>query len=148
MKIEMIFVAVLISISLAACGQPLSSTSPDKYILLESQHGAILHELGYDKADFGKAYLLVNFSIENHGYGEFPIDPSCFKIVINKVIYNQEYISSMAEEGYPPLDGDVALADGGKISGYLAFLVPDDMTAYAPRYKSYSWDRFNVSWKE
>jgi hypothetical protein len=86
-----------------------------KYVLLESQPGITLQKLGYSEADPGKQYVLVNIKVENHGYDAFKLDPYCFKMTVNKIVYDRDYLGSMAENGYPPLE-DVTLEDGGEIS--------------------------------
>jgi hypothetical protein len=145
-KIRIALLVTLILIPLAICEQPLESTTQDKYILLDSEPGMVSHKLGSSEADFGKEYILMNFSVENCGYDEFKVEPSCFKIVINKIIYDSDYIYAMAEDGYPPLD-DVTLEDGGKISGYVVYSVPDGVNEYTVRYKPYAWDNYKIKWK-
>jgi hypothetical protein len=72
------------------------------------------------------------------------IDPGAW---VNKITYDREYISSMAENGYPPLE-EVTLEDGGKISGFIVFSVPDGTNEYAFKYKQWSWDDYEIRWKE
>lgn len=119
----------------------------DEYVQLDTEPGTILHKIGYSEADPGKEYMLVKIDVENHGYDEFDLDPSCFKMIVDKIIYDREYMSSMAEEGYPPLE-EVTLADGGELSGYIVFEVPDGTTSYGMRYKQWSWDHYDIRWKE
>lgn len=128
-------------------GAMLVGGAQEKYVQLDTDPGTILHKIGYSEADPGKEYMLVKISVENHGYEEFDLDPSCFKMTVNKIIYDREYMSSLAEEGYPPLE-DVALADGGELSGYIVFSVPDGTKSYSLKYKQWSWDHYSIKWKE
>lgn len=123
------------------------SVAQEKYVLLSVDSGTVVHKLGYSEADPGKEYMLVNVNVENHGYDEFKLDPSCFKMVVNKIVYDRDYLSSMAENGYPPLE-DVGLEDGGVLSGWIAFTIPDGTTAYTLRYRQWSWDDYNIKWDE
>ncbi|MHC1688014.1 MAG: DUF4352 domain-containing protein [Methanothrix sp.] len=126
--------------------QAAQSSLPGKYIQLESEPGIISRKMGYSEADPGKQYILVKINVENHGYNEFKLNPYLLKMTVNKITYDRNYLSAMAENGYPPLE-DVTLEDGGMISGYVAFTVPSGVTEYALKYDQYSWDSYNIIWK-
>lgn len=135
-------IVCLLLVSMFVC-----EAAQDKYVQLESESGIVLHKLGYSEADPGKEYVLVKINVENHGYDEFKLDPYCFKMTVNKITYDRDYLSSMAESGYPPLE-EVTIDDGGVISGYVAFTVPDGTNEYSLKYKQWSWDDYNIKWKE
>jgi tetratricopeptide (TPR) repeat protein len=120
--------------------------SREKYVLLDSLDDLTTYELGYSEADPGKQYILVNIKVENHGYDEFNLDPFCIKMIVNKIVYDRVYLS-LATNGYPPLE-EVTLQDGGEMSGYIAFSVPDGTDEYSLRYDQWSWDDYNIKWME
>ncbi|HWQ19149.1 MAG TPA: DUF4352 domain-containing protein [Methanotrichaceae archaeon] len=106
--------------------------------------GIFVSKLGYSEADPGMTYLLVPYSFQNNGYDEFPVEPGCCKVIINKVRYDRTYIgSSMAENGYPPLDS-VTLMNGGSIKGWVAFEVPAGTQTFQSGYEQYSWNDYDI----
>ena len=77
--------------------------------------------MGYSSPDPGKKFLVIDLTIENHGYDSFDTDPYRFKVTADKVQYDiagaSYYLDSI---GKAMLDS-VTLRDGGKISGFLAY---------------------------
>jgi len=80
----------------------------------------------YTKAVSGKTFLVIEMTLENHGYKTFSINPNYFTVVIDSVAYPYDSATFLTPS---PLTS-VALLDGGKASGYLVFQIPDGKTQY------------------
>jgi len=95
------------------------------------------------KADPGYTYLVVNLDIENDGYDSFTTGQGLFYVVVKQVKYDTGYY-------YPEKDAlkSVDLLDGGKISGKIAFEIPEVVLSagYQFGYRRESWEPYNIKW--
>lgn len=110
----------------------VSSTDqlPSQYILL-NRSATLTNYIGeYSEADAGKTFLLINMTIENHGYKTFNINPNYFGVAINKVAYPYDKATYSTKS---PLTS-LTLLDGGKTTGHLVFQIPEDETRYVLGY--------------
>jgi len=124
--------------------QPASKNSGIKepYVLVTCQ-GTLYNKIGkYTEADPGKAYLVTNLQIENHGYDEFSVNPNYVKVEINNVQYDYSWVS-VGDLGLPSL-GTATLKDGGIINGAVAFEIPSNADKYALVWKTWAWESCNV----
>lgn len=89
-------------------------------------------EREWQKADPGYTYLILDLDIENQGYESFSTGRSAFSVVVSNVGYDVTYV------GLDDMLKVVDLLDGGRITGKLAFEVPEDVTdvGYQVRYES------------
>jgi len=100
---------------------------PSQYILL-NRSAELMDYIGdYTKAASGKTFLVIEMTLENHGYKTFSINPNYFTVVIDSVAYPYDSATFLTPS---PLTS-VALLDGGKASGYLVFQIPDGKTEYS-----------------
>jgi len=100
---------------------------PSQYILL-NRSAELMHYIGdYTKSASGKTFLVIEMTLENHGYKTFSINPNYFAVVIDSVAYPYDSATFLTPS---PLTS-VSLLDGGKASGYLVFQIPQDKTEYS-----------------
>ena len=124
--------------------QPVSANSgiTEPYVLIKCQ-GTLYSNIGqYTKADPGKAYLVTNLQIENHGYDEFSVNPNYVKVEINNVQYDYSWVG-VGDLGLASLDS-ATLKDGGIITGAVAFEIPSNTDQYALVWKTWAWESYNV----
>jgi len=96
-------------------------------------------QIGYDKPDEGYTYLIVTLDIENKIDRKFKTSPSFFNVIVNGVEYSHW--------GTPYLDDElkpVELHRGGRISGSIAFEVPEGTTEYELTY--WSVEPIRIQW--
>lgn len=114
----------------------------EPYVLIKCQ-GTLYNKIGkYTEAGPGKAYLVTNLQIENHGYDEFSVNPNYVKVEINNVQYDYSW-ASVDDLGLPSL-GTATLKDGGIINGAVAFEIPSNADQYALVWKTWAWESYNV----
>ncbi|MEM2955231.1 MAG: DUF4352 domain-containing protein [Nitrososphaerales archaeon] len=96
------------------------------------------------KADAGKTLLVVNMTIENHGYDSFYLDPSNFEAVVDSVVYRHSIITHFLDDvGYIPMQ-PVYLLDKGKVVCAIAFEIPKDYQSISLRH---IWAlQYNIEW--
>jgi hypothetical protein len=103
---------------------------PSQYILL-NESGKLSNYVGeYAEAAQGMSFLIINMTIENHGYTGFSVNPNYFAVIIDKVAYPYDKATFSTKN---PLSTPTLL-DGGKIGGYLVFQIPKGKTQYLFRY--------------
>ncbi|MBP2172472.1 DUF4352 domain-containing protein [Methanococcus voltae] len=128
--------------------EPKEEGLPDEYVAVfhETQSAkTINYKLGSssytEEADDGKKYLIVDLTIFNNGYDEISINPLYFDAVVDGVEYPHS-IDSYHLENYI---GTKDIRSGGKVSGQLAFEIPDDSSSkYAIEYSPITFDRLNI----
>jgi Domain of unknown function (DUF4352) len=103
-----------------------SSELPSQYVLLNRSAELTDYVGQYAKASSGKTFLVIDMTLENHGYNSIDVNPNYFAVVIDKVAYPYDKATFSTES---PLTS-LSLLDGGKTSGYLVFQIPEDKTAY------------------
>jgi hypothetical protein len=123
-----LLVVFSIAIILLACG--CVQQQPASYIQLNRSASLSDYVGRYTEASEGKTFLIVNMTLENHGYKTFEINPNYFGVVINQVAYPYDKATFLTNN---PLTTAVLL-DGGKVSGYLVFQVPKGITDYDLKY--------------
>jgi hypothetical protein len=93
----------------------------------------------FETAGSGNVYLILDLDIENKGYDSFTTNPVYFYVVVNNVRY-----------GFTGIENQIQIVDllnGGKISGEVAFEVPQNVMSlgYQPIYDT-GWQQYNVKW--
>jgi hypothetical protein len=137
MKLKLIvLLAILLLIGCAAAEQ---------YVQI-NYTGTSYNKIGYASPDPGKKFLVVDLTIENHGYDSIDTNPYRFKVTVDNVEYDITGASySLDSIDKAKLDS-VTLKDGGKISGSLAYQVPAATTSYSFKYVPYAWENYDVKY--
>jgi hypothetical protein len=104
----------------------VSGSLPSQYVLINKSAELTDYIGQYTESFSGKTFLVVDMTIENHGYDSVEINPNYFGVVIDKVAYPYDKATFSTES---PLTS-LALLDGGKTSGKLVFQIPEDKTEY------------------
>lgn len=119
-----------------------SPPSPTEEIIIK--HSATTMSLiGWDEADKGYTYLVLDLDIENDGYDSFSTNPFYFYVIVNNVKYDVAFMTNL-ENALKLVD----LLDGGRISGKLAFEVPEEVTSLGYQVKYESWEEYDIEWIE
>ncbi len=154
-----VLLAFVLLILLAALAGPPSTkvesgTSTPSQASAPSQAGAIIRHKAQvmpvvgpselpTRAGPGFTYLVVDLDIENRDYDEFPVNVLfSFKAVVAGVQYGSDFASTQVAK---PLQ-TVTLQRGGRISGQLAFKIPETSTVptYSLIYEA-PFKSFNVN---
>ncbi len=122
---------MVLIIAVMMTGLPVfASDLPSKYVLL-NRSAELTDYIGrYTEASSGKTFLLIELTLENHGYDTLEINPNYFGVVIDKVLYPYDKATYSTDN---PL-ASVTLLDGGMISGYLVYQIPEGKTQYTFAY--------------
>jgi hypothetical protein len=78
----------------------------------------------------GNIFIVLDMTIENHGYATFALDPLAFSIVANGATYKRAMVVGLENE---ILMGVVK--DNSSTTGKLAFEVPADTGSFDVQYK-------------
>lgn len=103
-----------------------ASDLPSKYVLLNRSAELTDYVGRYTEAMSGKTFLVIEMTLENHGYDTLEINPNYFGVVIDKVVYPYDKATFSTDS---PLTS-LTLLDGGATSGYLVFQIPEGKTKY------------------
>lgn len=134
-----VLVIVVIAI-VGTSGESAPAPPPDKTIVIKyscittDQIGEWFH------ADSGYTYLVISLDIRNTGYDSFGTNPFYFSVIVNDVRYDTTWVG---------LDDElkmVDLLDGGKISGKLAFEVPEEVTSTGYQLEYQAWETCDIEW--
>lgn len=80
----------------------------------------------------GKTFLIVTMTIENNGYkDEILTNPNYFYVLIDNIKYKYDSSSYSLTDA---LDSSAEIMNGGKLTGSLAFEIPDDAATYQLKY--------------
>ena len=85
-----------------------------------------------DEAKSGSTFLILDMTISNNGYDEFSTNSFYWKVLVNNIEYGTAFVIHLEDELRL-----VTLRDGGKISGNLAFEVPEDVTDFEMIYDAF-----------
>jgi len=97
--------------------------------------------IGYDKPNEGYTFLIVTLDIENKVDRKFTVDPMYFKVIVNNVEYGYDHATLMLDNR---LKSFIDLHKGGRISGSIAFEVPEGTTEYELTY--WSVEPIRIQW--
>jgi len=120
-----------------------SPPSPTKQIIIKYSATTMTQIGSWDKADEGYTYLVLDLDIENDGYDSFSTNPFYFCVIVNNVKYDSAFVFELEDELKL-----VDLLDGGRVSGKLAFEVPEEVTSLGYQVKYESWEEYNIKWIE
>jgi hypothetical protein len=113
---------------------PTPTPTPSAYILITKEDSVLSHYISteYDlrDADSGYDFLILNYTIKNHGYDSFKMYLSDFYIIVNNVKYDYDASTFSIIGG---LRSGVELLDGGSTSGKVVFEIPET------KHVEYSW---------
>lgn len=91
-----------------------------KYILVSWKvDNSVLQQNKFTEADKGRQHVGIFVEVESHGYGSVYISPTNFSLEVEGASYGRSF-----DRVNPKLQG-ATLEDGAKITGGLAFEVPD-----------------------
>ena len=96
------------------------------------------------EADPGHTYLVVSLDIENKGYESFYTNPFNFAVIVSHVAYDPATPTWGMDDRLKTVD----LLDGGRISGKLAFEVPEEVTSIGYQLKYQGFKSYNIEWIE
>jgi len=133
-------IALLVVLSLVGCA------AAEQYIQIDKAPGTKYQKIGYSSPDPGKMFLVIDLTIENHGYDSVDTNPYRFKVTVDNVQYDIAGVSYSLDSIDKAMLDSVTLKDGGKISGSLAFQVPGTTTDYSFEYVPYSWENYDVKY--
>lgn len=85
-----------------------------------------------DQAKSGNTFLVVDMTITNNGYSEFSTNPFYFSVIVDNVKYNTAFVYNLENEL-----GTRTILNNGKISGKLAFEVPESVTDFILVYEAF-----------
>ncbi|NCC70764.1 DUF4352 domain-containing protein [bacterium] len=94
-----------------------------------------------DTSDEGMTYLIFDMDITNNGYEEFNTNSFYFKVIVNNVKYDIAWVAYLENRLK-----NVDLLDKGKISGQIAFEVPENVDKFELKYEA--WTDYNVEYIE
>jgi len=127
MKSVLLIIGVLLLVGMANAAN---------YVQVGYGDARTVDEIYYSTAEPGKTFLLVDITVANHGYESVNTNPNYFQVEVNNVRYDYDTATySIPEMGLPKLD-NADVGDGGQISGYLAFQIPDGATKFSLIFKA------------
>jgi hypothetical protein len=138
LKLGNLLAILIIALILLTCGcvqigevsKTISNQSSAQYILLNESGRLSNHVGNYTNASQGKTFLIINMSLENHGYRAFDVNISDFTAVIDNILYHYDNATFFTKS---PLNSST-LFDSGKTAGHLVYQIPKNNTIYAIRY--------------
>jgi hypothetical protein len=88
----------------------------------------------------GTKSLMVDLTIENHGYDIFEVNKADYSVIINDVSYHYSdcYVNFRLS--------DTVIPDGGVVKGYLPFDIPPGVSDITMTYTGPG--SYNISWVE
>ena len=98
--------------------------------ILLNESGRLSNHVGNYANVSQKTFLIINMSLENHGYKAFDVNISDFAAIIDNIPYHYDNATFLTKS---PLNSST-LFDGGKTAGHLVYQIPKDNTTYAIRY--------------
>ena len=126
---------------------PTPTPTPSAYILITEEDSVLSHyistEYGLRDADSGYTFLILNYTIENHGYDSFKMYLSDFYIIVNNVKYDYDASTFSIIGG---LRSGVELLDGGSTSGKVVFEIPE--TKHVKYRDGYETRYYNIKLKQ
>ncbi len=137
-KLGNLLAVLSIALILLTCGcvqigevfKTISNQSSAQCILLNESGRLSNHVGNYTNASQGKTFLIINMSLENHGYKAFDVNSSDFAAIIDNISHHYDNATFTTKF---PLNSST-LFDGGKTAGYLVYQIPKDNTRYAIKY--------------
>ncbi len=146
-----IVITLLTVVLLTGCGSSQSGTenepttsnaATDKEIVITysvTKTNQIGDGLFMAVAPSGSIYLMLDMTIENHGYDVFSTSVFFFKVVVNNKKYG--YISSESIENQLR---SADIPNNGSINGNLVFQIPADADSFDIEYKDAQL--YNMRW--
>jgi len=99
--------------------------------------------IGYSEPLKGYTYLILTFDISNNIDRDFSTNPNSFKVTINNIVYDYDSATFSLEDQLRSVD----VQKGGRITGSLAFEVPQGATEYTITYDPFlSFHTWNIEW--
>ena len=141
-KLLMVVLTTSLLISLGAeCEAPTALPGVPGEIIIRYSATTATH-IGFFTPQPGYTYLIVDLEIENRGYESFSTGHWWFDVIVERVKYSSTATAFLTQNSLK----DVDLLDGGKVSGRIAFEVPEDVMSlgYDLIYDGL-WD-YNVEW--
>jgi len=141
--IAIIALAVVSGTILALYQANPSEPIPPKEIIIKYTY-TTMDSISSWKAEAGKTLLVVNMTIENHGYDSFYLDPLNFEAVVDGVVYKHSIITHFLDDvGYIPMQ-PVYLLNEGKVVCAIAFEISKGYQSISLRHM---WAlQYNIKW--
>lgn len=113
-------------------------------ILIEysaSKQDKIGESMFADEAQEGMTYLILDMDITNEGYKEFSTNSLYFSVVVDNIEYDSAWVTELEDEL-----GTHNILNEGKLSGNLAFEVPEDVNNFEIVYDA--WENYNIEYTQ
>jgi len=90
------------------------------------------NEFVSDEAKSGMTYLILDMTITNQGYEEFSTNPFYWNVIVDNVKYDIAFVMNLDNEL-----GTRTIMNNGKISGNIAFEVPESVDTFEIVYEAF-----------